>query len=637
MLQNIRERLTGRVALVILGAIALSFIFVGGASFTTIGSSYVAKVDGSDISISQFESAYRSQLQSNPQLASLPLEFRIQLRKNIVEQLIQQQVIDNYLEELGFAISDDQLIEAIHQFPEFHSEGRFDKEIYLSYLESIAMTPATFEVSLKDNLRRSQLQRAIRGSTIVAPSAYRRYLNLAFEIRNVSISEITPESLATQINVTENMIINSYNENSTDYFLPESVDFDYIEINRNAVSFDLQVTEKQLMDYYLINQNRFMQDEQRRAQHILILFSDNEFEAEDTAIKLLERINLGESFSELAGKFSQDSATSDNEGDLGSLTLMQLPEALGEAVFSMKPGEIKGPIKGDFGFHLVRLNEILKSGPLPYEQVRNSLLSEMQEKQGEQLYLDLKRKLTDALFDATNIQQLADAFGGDVISVKDFKREDADPFYGNELAADLIFDPKLLDSLSSSNKPQLTDIIELDIDRTIVVSVFNHSIASRDSLENVKNQIIASLTQEQSDSLMAANSQKILQAVREGSEFETAALKVGAEITPSSPFIRNDQSIDQSLLETIFDTAKPVYGNPTFGSTPNSNGGYTVFRLDSVIAGQPELIPLSDRDNGRLEISNKTGLNDFIALVQALREKAEVKINEDVLAADGIF
>ena len=637
MLQNIREKLTGRVALVILGAIALSFIFVGGASFTTIGSSYVAKVDGSDISISQFESAYRSQLQSNPQLASLPLEFRIQLRKNIVEQLIQQQVIDNYLEELGFAISDDQLIEAIHQFPEFHSEGRFDKEIYLSYLESIAMTPATFEVSLKDNLRRSQLQRAIRGSTIVAPSAYRRYLNLAFEIRNVSISEITPESVATQINVTENMIINSYNENSTDYFLPESVDFDYIEINRNAVSLDLQVTEKQLMDYYLINQNRFMQDEQRRAQHILILFSDNEFEAEDTAIKLLERINLGESFSELAGKFSQDSATSGNEGDLGSLTLMQLPEALGEAVFSMKPGEIKGPIKGDFGFHLVRLNEILKSGPLPYEQVRNSLLSEMQEKQGEQLYLDLKRKLTDALFDATNIQQLADAFGGDVISVKDFKREDADPFYGNELAADLIFDPKLLDSLSSSNKPQLTDIIELDIDRTIVVSVFNHSIASRDSLENVKNQIIASLTQEQSDSLMAANSQKILQAVREGSEFETAALKVGAEITPSSPFIRNDQSIDQSLLETIFDTAKPVYGNPTFGSTPNSNGGYTVFRLDSVIAGQPELIPLSDRDNGRLEISNKTGLNDFIALVQALREKAEVKINEDVLAADGIF
>jgi peptidyl-prolyl cis-trans isomerase D len=391
------------------------------------------------------------------------------------------------------------------------------------------------------------------------------------------------------------------------------------------------------MDYYLINKDRFLQDEQRRAQHILILFSDNELEAEETAIKVLERINFGESFSELAAKFSQDSASSDNGGDLGNLTLMQLPEALGEAVFSMKPGEIKGPIKGDFGFHLVRLNEILKSGPLPYEQVRDSLLSEMQENQGEQIYLDLIRKLTDALFDATDIQQLADAFGSDVISVKDYKRDNVEPFNGNELAVDLIFDPNLLDSLSNSNEPQLTDVIELDIDRTIVVSVFNHSIASRDSLENVKNQIVASLTLEQSNSLMAANAQKILQAVREGSEFETAALEVGAEITPSSPFIRNDQNIDQSLLEAIFNAAKPLYGDPTFGSTPDNNGGYTVFRLDSVIAGQPELIPLSDRDNGRLELSNKTGLNDFIALVQVLREKAEVMINEDALAADGVF
>ncbi len=88
MLQNIRDHLTGKIALIVLGVIALSFVFVGGASFTTIGSNYVAKVDGVDIGIQQFEMAYRDQLQENPQFAALPEEYRLQLRTNILEQLV---------------------------------------------------------------------------------------------------------------------------------------------------------------------------------------------------------------------------------------------------------------------------------------------------------------------------------------------------------------------------------------------------------------------------------------------------------------------------------------------------------------------------------------------------------------------
>ena len=68
MLQNIRDNLTGKVALIILGAIALSFVFVGGAGFTTVGSGYAARIDGVDIGVNQFEAAYREQLQANPRV-----------------------------------------------------------------------------------------------------------------------------------------------------------------------------------------------------------------------------------------------------------------------------------------------------------------------------------------------------------------------------------------------------------------------------------------------------------------------------------------------------------------------------------------------------------------------------------------
>jgi peptidyl-prolyl cis-trans isomerase D len=108
MLQNLREKFTGWVAISILALIGFSFIFVG-LNYSFIGQSYAAKVDGVDIGVGQFENAYREQLQANPQFAQLPEQFRQQLRSNILEQLIQQRVIDNYLEEAGYQISDEQV------------------------------------------------------------------------------------------------------------------------------------------------------------------------------------------------------------------------------------------------------------------------------------------------------------------------------------------------------------------------------------------------------------------------------------------------------------------------------------------------------------------------------------------------
>ena len=72
MLQNLREKFTGWIALAILGLIAVTFVFVGGASFTFIGGNYAAKVDGVEIGIGQFEQAYQETIQQTPQFAALP-------------------------------------------------------------------------------------------------------------------------------------------------------------------------------------------------------------------------------------------------------------------------------------------------------------------------------------------------------------------------------------------------------------------------------------------------------------------------------------------------------------------------------------------------------------------------------------
>ena len=631
MLQKIRQKLTGWVALTVLGVIGLSFVFVGGANFATIGSNYAAQVDGIDIGIGQFEAAYRERLQSNPQLAALPEDYRLRLRTNILEQLIQQRVIDNYLDEAGIRVSDQQLTDIVHRIPEFQVDGNFNRETYETLLAQNGIEPAQYEASRKVAMRRLQLQLAIRGSSVVPPSGYRRFLNLAFEHRIVTTAAITAAAVAGEINVTDEMITSFYDDNVAMFNLPETADIEYVEVLRDAVAADVRVTEEQLQEYYELNKDGYEQDEQRQARHILILFDDDEAGAEIVADEMLTRVRAGEFFAELARQYSKDGGTSANGGDLGALTRTQMPDALGDAVFAMQEGEVEGPVKGDFGFHIVRLDRILESGPLPYEQVRASLLTELQEQEADGLFLELERKLSNALFDAVDIRVLAEAVGGEVQTVAGFARDSAEPFAANPLAVDAIFGPTVLSGV------QLSEVTELSVSRTVVFSVIKHNEATRDALDNVRDQIVTTLTGNQSEDLMAGRARQMLDAIEAGEDFVAAAVSVGAEVAAPAVMRRDTADADQFVAVAIFTALKPTQGNPTLGSTRNDAGEYTVYSLDAVIAGRPESIPLAERDAGKVQLVDQVGIGDFNAFVQALRANAEIIINEDALAAQDRF
>ncbi len=631
MLQNIRENLTGKLALIVLAVIALSFVFVGGASFTTIGSNYAAKVDGSEIGLAQFESAYRERIQSNPQLANLPEEYRLQLRRNVLDGLIQQRVIDNYLDDAGYKVSDKQLTEVVHGIPEFQVNGRFDRETYETLLAQAGLTAPQFEASQKQSMRRNQLQRAVIGSSVVPPSSYRRFLNLAFENRLVTTASISPDAVADEISVTDAMVAAYYDENPTMFNLPESADVEYVEILRDSVAAEVNVSDEDLQEYYEINKDRYLQDEQRQARHILILFDDDEEGAKAIANEVLTRVRAGESFAELARQYSKDGGTANDGGNLGALTRTQLPDALGSAVFSMQEGEVTGPVKGDFGFHIVRLDSILESGPLPFEQVRASLLAELQEQEAEGLFLELERKLSAALFDASDISEVAAAVGREVQVYNGFRRDSEEPFDGSIAAVDAIFDPVVLSG------SRMSEVIEVDANRSIVFAVSKHNEASRESLDAVRDRIVTQLTNQQADELMAARAQTMLDAVRGGEEFAVAAEAVGAVPAETRVMSRDRDTEDQFLAVAVFTAVKPTQGQPTLGTTRSADGGYTVYSLEAVIPGRPEAIPQAERDAGKNQLVEQYGIGDFVAFVQALQANAEIIINDDALAGQDLF
>ena len=631
MLQNIREKFTGWIALAILGLIALTFVFVGGANFAFVGNNYAAKVDGVEIGLGQFEQSYRDVLQQNPQFATLPDNVRQQLRRNILEELIQQRVIDNYLEEAGYRISDAQVTSLIQQIPEFQTNGRFDVALYRDLLAQNGYEPASFERAQRVTLRRQQLERAIRGSSVLSPAAYRRFLNLAGEQRVVRVATLDGAAVGEEIEVTEDMVTAYYDGNPSLFQLEESADVRYVEILHGDVAQSVNVTEDDIREYYEANADLYAQDEQRQARHILVVFNDDEAAAEEKATALAARISAGEPFEDIARTNSDDTLTAGQGGDLGALTRSQLPDELGDAIFDMGEGDVRGPIRSDFGFHIVRLDRIVEQGPMALEQVRAEITSDLQDQQAEGLFRELERKLSDALFDAGSIEELAAAVGVEVKAADGFTRSGGEPLGRDASIIDAVFDAIVLAG------SQMSEIIEVDGGRSVVVSVVAHNPPTRQSLAEVRDDVERAVRLQRAEEIMAERADQMIAALETGADFGEAAESVGAAAGEPVLMSRNDQQADQFLSVAVFTAVKPTQDKPTTGMTRNGQGGYSVYSVEAVLPGRPEALPIEQRDAGKTQLTDQAGIGEFIAFVQALRENAEIIVNDDAVAGSGLL
>ena len=624
MLQQIREKFTGTFALVILALIGIPFVFFG-INYNFVGSNFAAKVDGEEISAAYFEQQYRTELAQRPEFADLNAAQRQQLRRSLLDRIVREQLIRNYLAEHGYRIGDKQLTDLIQQEQEFQVDGKFDREAYVDYLAVRGREPREFEEAQRQFMREFQLRSSVMASALVTPSEYRRFLNLAAEQRLVTLATLDEAVVADEIEITDEQIQAFYDSNPGLFQLPESANVQFVRISRQDVADSVEVSEERLAQYYEDEKYRYLQDEQRQARHILIQFGDDEDAARTQAEDILMRIRAGDSFEALAEEFSMDGGTASQGGNLGVLTESQLPDALGAAIFSMEAGALEGPVRSDFGFHVIRLDEILERGPLPMDQVRGELLTELQSREADSLYLDLERRLSDALFDMSDMQAIADAIGAEVQTIEGFTRDGAEPFGTNQAAIDAVFSDAVLSG------EQISEVIELDADSDAIFRVTQYNAATRQPLDEVRDQIEAQVRSQQAESLLVERAEQILEAVDGGEDFGVAAEASGATVAEPALLTRQDTETDQLVVFEVFAAPKPGEDSPVTGRVRGLDGTYTVYSLEAVLPGRPESIPLAQRDAGKAQLAQESGVGDYLAFVQSLYDAAEVVINQDAL------
>ena len=144
-----------------------------------------------------------------------------------------------------------------------------------------------------------------------------------------------------------------------------------------------QVTEEQIKAAYDEESAKVAQTERVRARHILLA-------TEKEALDILARLKAGEKFEDLAKKYSLD-GSKDYGGDLGYFTAPEMVAEFSKAAFALKVGEISQPVKTDFGWHVIKLEDRKLGAAQPYDQVKSAIRSVLLRKKVQETMDELRK------------------------------------------------------------------------------------------------------------------------------------------------------------------------------------------------------------------------------------------------------
>ena len=143
------------------------------------------------------------------------------------------------------------------------------------------------------------------------------------------------------------------------------------------------VTEDAVKEAYQKEAAKVTTQNRARARHILV-------NSEQDAKAVMARLEKGEKFEEIAKQVSLD-GSADYGGDLGYFTAAEMVPAFSKAVFALEKGQVSQPVKTDFGWHIIKLEDVQAGGAQPFDQVKNPIRLVLLRKAVQDKVLELRR------------------------------------------------------------------------------------------------------------------------------------------------------------------------------------------------------------------------------------------------------
>ncbi|MFO7527760.1 MAG: SurA N-terminal domain-containing protein [Marinobacter sp.] len=615
MLQDIRENAQGTIAKIIIGLLIVSLsiwgmdAIIGGFS----GEPEVATVNGEDITereflrLVQLESQRRLSQMETPDPSLLNED---QIRKDVLESLIQESVLTQDAANQGLALSDADIDALITQMPQFQVDAKFNRDRFVATVRNMGMGVGEFREAMRKQYVVNQIRAGIVQSGFSSQENAAQLLRIQNQTRDFRVLTVPASAVADQVEVTDTEVEAFYEENASAFQQPEQVDAAYIALSLGSLADSTEVTDEELQAYYQERSDDLAREE-RRASHILI--EDGESSAE-TMATIQERLAAGESFAALAEEYSIDTVSAEEGGDLGYAGRGVYDEAFEEALFALEEGAVSEPVETSFGVHLIKLEDVRRSEVPPLAELEEQLRSELARDKAEERFAEVRSQLADSAYAADDLAGPAEELGLKVREISGVTRDGGQaPFDHAGLVRQLFSDDVL-------NGGYNTELIDVGDSLSVVARVREHREAQQLPLADVRDQIRERLVAQETREALAERADAIIASLEQG---ESAAdIEVGQWQSYEAQG-RNAGGIAPAVMQTAFSLPHPDEGAVSYGSTSNARQA-AVVALDAVNAGE------ADRDGEEFEqlrqfLASLESQREYTAYQQYLRAQAEVE------------
>ena len=361
MLRMMRKNAKSWVVKFIFAVLIIVFSFWGVGSMTAKKMTVAATVNGKIIERQALDKTFREVWQRYEQRSRgrfNPNEEQVrQLKREALDNLINRRLLLEQAKALGLDVTPEELQDKIARLPAFQHNGRFNPELYRRALSYYRQTPSQFENGFREDLLIEKVRLVIGDGAKVVPDEVEMIYKGQVEEVAVDLLKLDPRDFTAAMVVKEEGLKKYFSANQEKFRIPEQRKIVAVVVAAAPLLEGIKVSKEEIARYYKDNLDKYKVKEKVKARHILIKVgkdaSAEEIKKAKARIAAIEKqLKEGKDFAELARKNSEGPSASSG-GDLGWFPRGAMVKAFEDEAFKLKDGEVSGPVRTQFGFHLI--------------------------------------------------------------------------------------------------------------------------------------------------------------------------------------------------------------------------------------------------------------------------------------------
>jgi len=629
MLRTLRKHSGSWMIRMILGLIVLVFVFWGVGSFRDEQAAAIAHIDGRPVAYEDYIRAYNNLLeqfsrQIDGNLNDETLRI-LGIKEQALDQVINQRLLVAEADRLELRVSNDELVQSIHQFPSFQTNGVFDATRYQGVLGSLRMTPEIFEDRQRQSLRIQKLQNFVSSAAQVSELEAREWYQWQNNEVKIDYFVVAPNK-EDAITLSEDEIAAYFKENDAKYKTKPQVKVRYLQFLADDYKDQVNIDDEKITEYYETNTSNYGSPKTVEARHILIRVDENAAEkvveeARKRLLPVLELARAGEDFGELA-KIYSEGPTAERGGALGAFKKEDMVTPFAATAFNMAVDEVSDPVRTRFGWHLIKVEKINEATVKILEEVKETIAGTLTREQARVMAADAAEAVYENVFPGDDLETLGGEQNVKVLTTDFFDATGPVtlPSGRTKFAQDAL----------ALNPGDISDLLNLG-DNYYLFQVIEKKEAAIPKLEAVKEKVEADLLKTKRDEKAAADAEAILAGVGGAVLFEAAVKEKGLEMKTTEFFKRNDAIPAIGRLPEMTEAAFSLTADKSVAKKPiKGPGGYYGFQLNDFRPADDEgFTEKKDAIQAQL-IQQKRGRR-ISALVEQLRDKSTIEINQQLL------